>query len=41
MTGSVNQLTLMAQVIASGTMAPLAPGAEAEDVGTGIVQSPL
>ena len=41
MTGGVNQLTLMAQVIASGTMNPLAPGAEAEDVGTGIVQSPL
>ena len=41
MTGNVGQLTLMAQVIASGTTAPLAPGAEAEDVGTGIVQAPL
>ena len=41
MTGNVNQLTLLAQVIASGTMAPLAPGSEAEDVGTGIVQAPL
>ncbi|MFL7839508.1 MAG: S8 family peptidase [Candidatus Promineifilaceae bacterium] len=41
MTGNINQLTLLAQVIASGTMVPLAPGSEAEDVGTGIVQAPL
>ena len=41
MTGRVDSQTLMAQLIASGTMVPLGSDAEAEDVGTGIVQAPL
>lgn len=41
MTGQVENESLMAQLVASGTFAPLAPGAEEEDVGTGIVQVPL
>lgn len=40
-TGRVDSETLMAQLIASGKNAPLASGAEAEDVGTGVVQAPL
>lgn len=39
--GQVNGDLLMAQLIASGTMDSLATGAEAEDVGAGIVQAPL
>lgn len=39
-TERVDQTTLMSQLIASGTMAPLVADAEAEDVGAGIVQSP-
>ena len=41
MTGQINSQTLMARLIASGTMEPLAQGVEVEDVGTGIVQAPL
>lgn len=40
-TGRVDSPTLMAQLIASGAMQPLVQDAEAEDVGTGIVQAPL
>ena len=40
-TGRVDGLTLMAQMIASGSTAPLAANSEVEDVGTGIVQAPL
>lgn len=40
-TGRVESGTLLAQVVASGTTAPLAPGAEEEDIGTGIVRVPL
>jgi subtilisin family serine protease len=40
-TGRVDSETLMAQLIASGSSAPLAANSEAEDVGTGIVQAPL
>lgn len=40
-TGQVDGLTLMAQIIASGSTAPLAANSEVEDVGTGIVQAPL
>jgi len=38
--GRVDNRMLMAQVVASGSMAPLVNDAEAEDVGTGIVQAP-
>lgn len=38
--GRVDSDTLMAQLIASGSRAPLTAGAEAEDVGTGIAQAP-
>jgi subtilisin family serine protease len=41
MTGRVESRSLLAQLIASGTTAPLVPNAEEEDVGTGIVQAPL
>lgn len=41
MTGRVENQSLMAQLVASGTYAPLAQGAEEDDVGTGIVQVPL
>lgn len=41
MTGRVESNTLLAQLIASGTTAPLAPNVEEEDVGTGLVQSPI
>ena len=40
-TGRVESGTLMAQLVASGDMGPLAPGAEEDDVGTGLVQAPL
>jgi subtilisin family serine protease len=40
-TGRIDGQLLMAQLIASGTMNGLAAGTEAEDVGSGIVQSPL
>lgn len=41
MTGRVEGRTLMAQIIASGTYTPLAPGSEEDDVGTGIIQAPV
>ena len=41
MTGQVNHLTLVSQLIASGSSSSLASGLEAEDIGTGIVQAPL
>lgn len=41
MTGRVENESLMAQLVASGTFAPLAPDSEEDDVGTGIVQVPL
>ena len=41
LTGRVDSQTLVAQLIASGTMSPLAAGFEADDVGTGVVQAPL
>ncbi len=40
-TGRVESGTLLAQVVASGTTAPLAAGTEEEDIGTGIVRVPL
>jgi subtilisin family serine protease len=40
-TGQIDGQLLMAQLIASGTTNPLAAGAEAEDVGSGIVQVPI
>lgn len=39
--GRVDGDILMAQLIASGVMGPLAAGSEVEDVGTGIAQAPL
>jgi subtilisin family serine protease len=39
--GGVNAQRLVARLIASGSMADLVAGAEAEDVGTGMVQAPL
>ncbi|OQX14875.1 MAG: peptidase S8 [Thiothrix lacustris] len=41
MTGRVENPSLMAQLVASGSYANLAPGSEEDDVGTGIVQAPL
>ena len=41
LTGHVESPSLTAQLIASGTFAPLVAGIEEEDVGTGIVQAPL
>lgn len=41
MTGRVENPSLMAQLIASGTYAGLAPNSEEDDVGTGMVQAPL
>lgn len=41
MTGSIDSRTLMAQLVASGTYAPLAPGSQEDDVGTGIIQAPV
>jgi subtilisin family serine protease len=41
MTGRINNQSLMAQLVASGTYDPLAPGSEEDDVGTGIIQAPL
>lgn len=40
-TGEVNSQRLLARLIASGSMNALVSDAEAEDVGTGIVQAPL
>lgn len=40
-TGSVEEVTLNAQLIASGNLAPLQAGWVKDDVGTGIVQAPL
>lgn len=39
--GEINSQRLLARLIASGTMETLADNAEAEDVGTGIVQAPI
>jgi subtilisin family serine protease len=41
LTGRINNVNLMAQLIASGTFDSLAPGSEEDDVGTGIIQAPL
>ena len=41
LTGRINNVGLMAQLIASGTYDSLAPGSEEDDVGTGIIQAPL
>lgn len=41
LTGRINNVGLMAQIIASGTFDSLAPGSEEDDVGTGIIQAPL
>ena len=41
MIGRVENRSLLAQLIASGTTVPLASNVEEEDVGTGIVQAPL
>ena len=41
MTGSIDNQTLMAQLVASGTFDPLAPGSEEDDMGTGIIQAPI
>ncbi|MDF0590825.1 S8 family peptidase [Candidatus Methanocrinis natronophilus] len=41
MTGRVDNQSLMAQLVASGIYAPLAPGWEEDDVGTGIIQAPM
>jgi subtilisin family serine protease len=41
LTGKINNVSLMAQLIASGTFDSLAPGSEEDDVGTGIIQAPL
>ncbi len=40
-TGRVDSEAFMARLLASGALARLAAGSEAEDVGTGIVQAPL
>ncbi len=40
-TGRVNNQILMAQLVASGTFAPLLESVEAEDAGSGIVQAPV
>ena len=39
-TGRVNNRVLMSQLISSGTLEPLAPGQEIDNIGTGIVQAP-
>ena len=39
-TGRINNQILMSRLIASGTIQPLAPGQEIDNVGTGIVQAP-
>lgn len=41
MNGSIDNQSLMAQLVASGTRDTLAPGSEEDDVGTGIIQAPL
>jgi subtilisin family serine protease len=41
LTGRINNVSLIAQLIASGTFDSLAPGCEEDDVGTGIIQAPL
>jgi subtilisin family serine protease len=41
LTGRINNVNLMAQLIASGTFDSLASGSEEDDVGTGIIQAPL
>ncbi len=41
MTGRIDNLSLMAQLVGSGTYDPLAPKSEEDDVGTGIIQAPL
>ena len=41
MTGRVEHHSLLAQVVASGTLEPLVPHSEEDDVGTGLVQAPL
>lgn len=41
MTGRIDNLSLMTQLVASGTYDPLAPNSEEDDVGTGIIQAPL
>ncbi len=41
MVGRIEFLPLLARLLASGTLAPLVPDAEEEDVGTGLVQAPL
>jgi subtilisin family serine protease len=41
LTGRINNVSLMAQLIASGTFDSLAPASEEDDVGTGIIQAPL
>lgn len=40
-TGRVDYITLLSQLIASGTRTPLAEDIDADDVGTEIVQAPL
>lgn len=40
-TNAIDSKRLTARLIASGSMAALVPGSEAEDVGTGIIQAPL
>ena len=40
-TGGVESPTLLAQLVAKAVTAPLQPGFEEDDVGTGIVQAPL
>ena len=41
MVGRIEFMPLLARLLASGTLAPLVPDAEEEDVGTGLVQAPL
>jgi subtilisin family serine protease len=41
MHGRVENASLMAQLVASGTYTPLVPGSAEDDVGTGMVQAPL
>ncbi len=41
MTGRIECLSLTAQLIASGTFAPLAPDSQEDDIGTGIIQAPV
>lgn len=41
MTGRIENVSLMTQLVASGTYDPLAPSSEEDDVGTGIIQAPL